>query len=110
MNKLLIPALAAISFGLFSCEKCATCTCENTIEFEFSDSTDNAISGTIETAYTNAFNEDYPEMAAEVCSKRRNYSDSIAAFEGQSYYFTESHQVGGEPWSIDAKRECVCVE
>ena len=110
MKRLLFGFLAVLGITFTSCEKCSTCTCESTYTFEFSENIDASTQNVLETAYTNEFNEDYPELSEEICTKRGQHNDSIAAFEAKSYQVYEENQFQGYEWTVDFDRVCTCTD
>ena len=109
MKKLLLATAIGGLLGFTSCEKCSECSCTRTYTFE-ADGLDPASQEFIEAQYETQFEEDYPEYSEELCTRRGQHNDSIAAFEGQSDQFEDSSTLLGFDWSIELDYDCVCAE
>ena len=107
---MIFPLLFLAAIGLQSCKKCADCKCEGATEFTFSDSISTANKDLVQTTYNTDFDKNYPEDSQELCEKRGDYDDAVAAYTEKSNSYEENQKIGGFPWSLKATYDCTCTE
>lgn len=103
--KTYLLALAAITtIGLTSCNKCSDCACAGTNTFTFEESMPEEDQDFITQSYT----QNYQETSEELCSKRGDHEEAVAAYEAQSVEYNESSTYNGNEWTLEAKYDCTC--
>ena len=107
-NLFIIFVLTGLVFA--SCNRCADCTCTNSVVYTYGADVDEQEKQTIESTTNQALNNQFPEESEEICERSNNRRDeSTDDFEAKSTSETFENP-GNLEYGYEFTRSCVCSD
>lgn len=108
MKKLALFLAATSLVALTSCDKCTDCSCTYSSAYTFETDFSSTEEANIRSEYNQYGAATYPETSEEICDKRGDFDNTIAAYEEKSATFTDDGTREGKAWSVLGTYTCSC--